>query len=87
MYIFIICDAGLVLPPGGDCGCTGAASGTLHRDSLPAESPWMSSLWKGSRRPKKKCVTGGQIKSWPEIWAGGGGEKKMTQKHQGTRRQ
>lgn len=39
-------------------------SGMLHRDSLPAESPWMSSLWKGSRRPKKKRVTGGQISSW-----------------------
>ena len=41
----------------------------LHKESLPAESPWISSLWKGSRRPKKNRVTGGQIRSWMKLGA------------------
>ncbi|KAF3848736.1 hypothetical protein F7725_015233 [Dissostichus mawsoni] len=52
---------------GEDNGCRDELSGTLHRDSRPAESPWISSLWKGSRRPKKNRVTGGQIRSWGGI--------------------
>lgn len=62
------------LPAGVDSACTGEASGTLHRDILPAESPWISNLWKGSRRPKKNRVTGGQIRSW---WMVGGGKKHV----------
>lgn len=62
------------LPAGVDSACTGEASGMLHRDILPAESPWISNLWKGSRRPKKNRVTGGQIRSW---WMVGGGKKHV----------
>ena len=62
------------LPAGVDSACTGEASGMLHRDSLPAESPWISNLWKGSRRPKKNRVTGGQIRSWWMV----GGKKNMS---------
>lgn len=46
-----------------DSGCKGDVSGMLHTVSRPAESPWIRSLWKGSLRPKKKRVTGGQIRS------------------------
>lgn len=60
----IIVSVTLFLPVVVDSGCRGDVSGMLHRDSLPAESPWISSLWKGSRRPKKNRVTGGQISSW-----------------------
>lgn len=62
------------LPAGVDSACTGEASGMLHRDILPAESPWISNLWKGSRRPKKNRVTGGQIRSWWMV----GGKKNMS---------
>lgn len=55
------------VPEAVNSGCGGEASGMLHRDSLPAESPWISSLWKGSRRPKKNRVTGGQIRSWKTV--------------------
>ncbi|TNN53579.1 hypothetical protein EYF80_036222 [Liparis tanakae] len=62
----------LSLPAAVDSGCRGEVSGIPHRESLPAESPWISSLWKGSRRPKKNRVTGGQIRSWSTgRWIGG----------------
>lgn len=57
-------DSSVKVPSPAAVDSWGEVSGMLHRDSLPAESPWISSLWKGSRRPKKNRVTGGQMRSW-----------------------
>lgn len=66
-FISLLMSDAAVSPPGVvACGCTDEVSGMLHRDIRPAESPWISSLWKGSLRPKKKRVTGGQISSWED---------------------
>lgn len=59
-------EAMVTSPAGVVGGSFEDVSGMLHRESRPAESPWIRSLWNGSRRPKKKRVTGGQISSCRE---------------------
>jgi len=80
LAFFFLTNTSLSLPAAVDSGCRGEVSGIPHRESLPAESPWISSLWKGSRRPKKNRVTGGQIRSWSTGRRIGdsGGKDKLT---------